>query len=94
MDRCIRPFAEVNHAPRAVVIGDASLGLVRIDGKPGGEIMLDAAGSSDPDSDRLTYRWFHYPEPGSFRGEVVIGAADSVRAAVKIPEDASGKTST
>lgn len=91
IDRCVRPFAEVNHAPRAVVGGDASLGLIRIDAKPGGEITLDAAGSSDPDGDRLSYRWFHYPEPGSYRGKLSIEAADREGCIVRIPLDAGGK---
>jgi hypothetical protein len=34
--------------------------------KPGGRLALSAAGTSDPDGDAMSYRWMHYPEPGTF----------------------------
>ena len=35
--------------------------------KSGEKITLDAA-ASDPDGDRLSFQWIHYPEPGTNRG--------------------------
>lgn len=61
MDWTIKPYAEANHPPVAVVAGE-----VRRTAKVGDRIELSAEGSSDPDGDRLTYRWFHYKEAGSF----------------------------
>lgn len=76
MDWTVQPFAKANHAPRVVINGDASQAPIRIKARTGGRIALDAAGSSDPDGNRLSYRWFGYPEAG------FTGAAPS--AAVRI----------
>ncbi len=36
----------------------------------GERVVLSAEGSSDPDGDRITYRWFFYPEPSGDRANV------------------------
>ena len=61
LDWCVRPYAEANHPPVAKVDGEREL-QVRV----GETIILDASGSTDPDGDQLSYRWIHYPEPGTF----------------------------
>jgi hypothetical protein len=61
MDWTIKPYKQANHPP-VVRLGHAD----RLTARRGETIRLSAAGSSDPDGDRLDYRWFHYPEPGTF----------------------------
>jgi hypothetical protein len=54
-----------NRNPRVVVnttAGTAPLTLITPVGTPVG---LDTTGTTDPDGDALTYRWFHYPEAGT-----------------------------
>jgi len=62
MDWTVTPrFDDANHPPVP------RLGHARELRVPaGGRIALSAAGSTDPDGDALTYRWEHYPEPGTF----------------------------
>lgn len=62
MDWTVTPrFEDANHPPVP------RLGHARELRVPaGGRITLSAAGSADPDGDALTYRWEHYPEPGTF----------------------------
>lgn len=61
MDWTIKTYKEANHPP--VV----SLNIEEyITAKAGDTIMLDAKGSTDPDGNQLTYKWFYYGEPGSF----------------------------
>ncbi|HET9861964.1 MAG TPA: nucleoside hydrolase-like domain-containing protein [Steroidobacteraceae bacterium] len=60
MDWTIKPRAAANHPPVAR-LGHADA----LRAKPGERVNLSARGSSDPDGDMLTYRWFGYPEAGT-----------------------------
>jgi hypothetical protein len=66
MDWCIagnRPDA--NHHPVAVVNGAEGKSIIAITASPGQTLTLSAAGSSDPDGNKITYRWFQYLEAGT-----------------------------
>lgn len=60
MDWTIKDYAHANHAPVAEIKDELRQSVIA-----GRSITLDAAPSSDPDGNRLSYRWFHYPEAGS-----------------------------
>jgi hypothetical protein len=47
------------------VNGAAGQAPVMIEGRVGDTVTLDAAGTTDPDRDALTYRWFFYAEAGT-----------------------------
>ena len=61
MDWTIQPFEKANHPPVPKVDGEKQLTA-----KPGDRINLSAIGSSDPDGDALSYKWFFYNEAGTF----------------------------
>jgi hypothetical protein len=65
MDWTIRPFAEANHNPRVVVNGRSGTEPLVLDAVVGTSVVLDAAGTSDPDGHALRFTWFHYPEAGT-----------------------------
>jgi hypothetical protein len=65
MDWCFLPRDKANHNPVAVVNGAAGKAPVEVSAKPGSTVQLSALGSSDPDGDKLSYRWFVYPEAGT-----------------------------
>ena len=90
MDWCVKPYAEANHHPQAVLNGVADDVITMVGAEPGETIALDASGSSDPDGDPLAFRWWVYGEAGTYAGDVEIPDADAVGTSVTIPEDAAG----
>jgi hypothetical protein len=54
-------------------------------------VELTASGTSDSDGNELSYRWFVYPEAGSY-GRAVDLASDGARVAFSTPEAAAGRT--
>src|SRR5690606_30442051 len=49
-------FSEANHHPVAVVNGDDTKQVLEVSAAAGASVNLSAAGSSDPDSNALTYK--------------------------------------
>lgn len=92
MDWCVKPFEEANHPPVAVLNGDGSRDVLRVKAKAGAAVQLSGAGSTDPDSDQLSYEWRMYPEAGSYRREVSLATDKPSQAELRIPMDAVGKT--
>lgn len=92
VDRCVKPRREANHAPLAVLERDRTKSILRRAVRAGTELRLNAAGSTDPDGHSLSYEWFVYPEPGTYRGAVTLAGANSATARVRIPDDAAGTT--
>jgi hypothetical protein len=77
---CHTSYDEANHEPEARLAGPP-----RREVQPGEEVVLDASGSTDPDGDRLSFRWWVYPEPGTYRGPLTIGDAQEPVARVVAP---------
>ena len=86
-DWCVKSVEQANHNPKAVVNGIAGKSIVRINARPGSTVKLSAAGSSDPDGDRLSYRWWYYKEPSSFSGNVRIDGAGDREASFRVPRN-------
>ena len=66
MDWCVKPYDKCNHEPTAVCNGDKTRSVFKIDVDPGQDVTLSANGSSDPDNDKLSYKWWIYQEAGSY----------------------------
>ena len=91
-DWCVKRYDQANHPPQVVVNGLEGQQCLRLQARAGSELKLDASASRDPDGDRLSYDWFVYPEPGTYRGAVTILGTNTALSTVQIPADASGKT--
>jgi len=90
MDWCVKDFKDANHNPLAAFNGDLRRTIVRLKADPGEQLTLDASASTDPDQDSLAFRWYPYPEAGTYRGAIAIQQAGEKVAQVTIPADAAG----
>ena len=93
LDWCVaKRFEDANHEPVPHCQGDGTRRVLRIDAPVGRPLELNASGTTDPDGNQLTYRWFVYPEPGSYPNLLEIERADSPRATLNLPADTVGKS--
>lgn len=82
-DWCVKNYCEANHPPKVQLAH--ALDLIA---KSGERVKLSARPSSDPDQNQLTFKWWHYPEAGRYRGKVVIETADQMEASFTVPVSA------
>jgi len=91
-DWCVKPYAEANHHPVAAVDGDATDAVLRRRARPGAALRVDASASSDPDGNALAFRWYVYPEAGTYAGRLPpLKGADGPRCTLDVPGDAAGE---
>jgi hypothetical protein len=65
---------------------------VQVTARPGEKVKLTGTGSSDPDGGRPSFRWFVYPEAGTYGRDVPLSAATAETTALTVPAGAAGKT--
>jgi hypothetical protein len=82
-------YSGCNHSPVAVLNDDKTQNILTINSNPGQTVNLNAVGSSDPDGDALSYKWYVYTDPTSYKGVVAISNAFSANATVMVPNDAT-----
>jgi hypothetical protein len=97
MDWTIKEVGQANHNPEIVVNGRGGKEPLAIDASVGAPVVLDAAGTRDPDGNSLKYSWFFYPEAGSgipgqpvMRGALIAIGGGGTAAEGGIPSAPSG----
>ena len=87
-DWCVKSFKEANHPP-VVQLKNA----LNITAKPGSKIKLSAKGTTDPDGDKLSYKWWQYPEADTYTGDIQIARFNKKNASLQMPQNVnSGET--
>jgi len=87
-DWCVKSYIEANHPPLVVLGHPADLNA-----KPGDTVKLRANRTTDPDNDKLSYRWHQYQEADTYGGIIEIRNAEQQEAMFTVPSDAAkGKT--
>ena len=87
MDWTIKDFAHANHNPEVVLNGQPGTGTLELTADAKQIIILDAAGSKDPDGQKLHYKWWIYQEAGlagTHGADVTIQGAESSQAQVMV----------
>lgn len=73
MDWCVaETFEEANHNPIAAFNNEKSKAVANLTVKSGETVKLSAAGTFDPDGNKVSYRWFNYKEAGNYNGTINI----------------------
>jgi len=84
-DWCVKPRDKANHPPVAKVVGPLDRHV-----RAGEKVTLSAKGSSDPDGDKLTYRWWRYDDVDSATSKIDIADATSqAGASFTVPNEPS-----
>ncbi len=81
-DWCVKPFDQANHPP-LVKLAHACDVQVR----PGDTVSLNARGTTDPDGDALSCRWWQYDVADSAESKVVIAGANGQQASFVAPDE-------
>jgi hypothetical protein len=85
-DWCVKPYHQANHAPVAALAHPRDLSAA-----PGSTVKLSAAGSTDPDGNKLSFKWWQYHEADSANASVTIANSDSQDQASFIVPNEPGK---
>jgi len=81
-DWCVKNYKDANHAPVVNLKHSAN-----ISAKRGDRIKLSGS-ANDPDSNKLTYRWWQYQEASTYAGKIEIQNAEAKDASFTVPADA------
>jgi hypothetical protein len=89
---CVAPPKGANHPPVPHCQGDGSGKILFAKVPVATTCRLSALGTTDPDGDSLSYRWYVYPEAGTYAGRATITNDTSSEAALQVPADAGNRT--
>ena len=78
---CIKDYKNANHPPK-VALKHANI----LRAKPNSIVKLKGK-ASDPDGDKLTYKWWQYEEVGTYKGKISLQNAGLSEATFQIPND-------
>lgn len=104
MDWCVTDYQHANHPPIINLFGDENRVPMYLSAQAGETFDLDASLSRDPDDkfrvfgdmgysappESISFRWYSYPEAGTYAGPVIIEGENKPVARFTVPADAEG----
>ncbi len=81
-DWCVKPYDQANHPPVVKLAHALDLKV-----RAGDSVSLSAKGTTDPDGDALTYRWWQYEDADSAKSRVTIADASTPQASFVVPDE-------
>ena len=89
MDWCVASYDQANHHPIARLNGDKGERAIMAATVHAGEyVSLDASDSTDPDGDKVFFRWWIYKEAGTCQADVALENDHSGNVILAIPKEA------
>jgi len=83
-DWCVKEYAAANHPPVVKLAHSEDLWARQKE-----TVNLSAVGTTDPDNNALSYNWWIYKDPSSYKGTVSIAAPGSQTTTLTMPADIS-----
>lgn len=92
MDWCVAGPESADHNPVVSLFGNEGRTILYAKASAGETVNLDASASRSPDGTDLSFKWYFYPEAGTYEGALPdaadLGTASTVN--FTVPGDASG----
>ena len=85
-DWCVRDYENANHPPQVRVAG-----LLDRTAHPNDRVKLSTKPSTDPDGDRLTFKWWQYTDVDTCKAVIDISTLENNSAANFVVPDEPGK---
>jgi len=79
-----------NRNPILVVNNDSTCSVLTVKPLQGTSMIIDAAGSYDPDGNTLSFKWWFMPCAGTWKQPITIADASSARTSVSVPSGSAG----